>query len=83
MTKTSVEKSVTINIEKTSNKENAKGCKAEVEAQTKIEELNLQSTYRKWDAMVNLCLNASKKVLGERPKSKYNRLLTYQKNRIK
>ena len=44
-----------------------------VEAQTKIEELNMQGTSKEWDAMVNICLNAAKKILEERPKSKNNR----------
>ena len=46
MTKKSVEKSVTINIEKISNEERAKEFKAEVEAQTKIEEFNMQDRYQ-------------------------------------
>ena len=46
MTKKSVEKSVTINIEKISNEERAKEYKAEVEAQTKIEEFNMQDRYQ-------------------------------------
>ena len=33
----------------------------------------MQDTNKKWDAMVNICPNAAKKVLGERPKSKNNR----------
>ena len=64
---------MTINIEKISNGEKAKEYNAEVEAQTKIEELNMQDTSKKWDAMVNIYLNAAKKVLGERPKSKNKR----------
>ena len=54
-------------------KRKQKSKKLEVEAQTKIEELNMQDTNKKWDAMVNICLNAAKKVLGERPKSNNNR----------
>ena len=49
MTEKSVEKSVTINEEK------AKEYKAKVEARTKIEELNMQDTNTKWDAMLNIC----------------------------
>ena len=41
--------------------------------QTKIGVLNMQDTNKKWDAISNICLNAAKKVLGERPKSKNNR----------
>ena len=33
----------------------------------------MQGTSKKWDAMVNICLNAAKKILEERPKSKNNR----------
>ena len=73
MTKKSVEKSVIINIERISNEKKAKEYKAEVEAQTKIDELNMQHTNAKWDAMMNICLNAAKKVLEERPKSNNNR----------
>ena len=73
MKKKSVEKSVTINIEKISNEEKAKEYKAEVEAQAKIEELNMQDTNKKWDAIVNICLNASEKLLGEIPKSNNTR----------
>ena len=73
MTKKSVEKSVIINIERISNEKKAKEYKAEVEAQTKIDELNMQHTNAKWDAMMNRCLNAAKKVLEEKPKSNNNR----------
>ena len=73
MTKRSVEKSLTINIEKISNEEKLKVYKTEVEAQTKIEELNMQDTNKKWDVMVNICINAAKKILGERLKSNINK----------
>ena len=33
----------------------------------------MQGTSKKWDAMVNICLNAAKKILEERPKSKNSR----------
>ena len=33
----------------------------------------MQDTNKKWDAMVNICLNAAKKVLEEKSKSKNNR----------
>ena len=33
----------------------------------------MQGTSKKWDAMVSICLNAAKKILEERPKSKNNR----------
>ena len=33
----------------------------------------MQDTNKKWDAISNICLNAAKKVLGERLKSKNNR----------
>ena len=46
ITKKSVEKGVTINIEKISDEEKVKEYKTEVEAQTKIEELNMQDTMR-------------------------------------
>ena len=79
MTKKSVKKSATINIEKISNEEKAKDYKAEVEAQRKIEEFKMQDTNTKWDAMVNICLNAAKKLLGERLKSNNN---TYENEEI-
>ena len=50
-----------------------KSYETEVEAQTKIEELNMQDTNNKWDVMVNICINAAKKVLGERLKSNSNK----------
>ena len=80
---------MTINIEKIISEEKAKDYKAEVEAQTKTEELSMEDTNKKWDAMVSICLNAAKKVLGERLKpnnltgTKMRRLLNYQKNRRK
>ena len=46
ITKKSVEKGVTINMEKISDEEKVKEYKNEVEAQTKIEELNMQDTMR-------------------------------------
>ena len=46
ITKKSVEKGVTINIEKISDEEKVKEYKTEVEAQTKVEELNMQDTMR-------------------------------------
>ena len=73
MTKRSVEKSMTINIEKMCNEEKLKVYKIEVEAQIKIEELNMQDTNKKWDVMVNICINAAKKILGERLKSNINK----------
>ena len=33
----------------------------------------MQDTNKKWDAMVNICLNAAKKVLEEKSKSKNKR----------
>ena len=58
-----MEKSVKISIEKIRNKEKAKQYKAEVEAQTKIEELKSQDTNNKKDAMVSIRPNAAKKSL--------------------
>ena len=60
-------------MKKISNKEKTKRYKTEVEAKTKIEEINVQDSNKKWHAMVNICLNAAKKVLRERPKSMNNR----------
>ena len=62
-----------INIQKISNEEKAREYKSEEEAQTKIEELNMQDTHKKWNVMVDICLNVARKVLGEIPKSKKNR----------
>ena len=47
MTEKALEKSLTINIKKISNEEKAKEYKAEIEAQTKIEELNMQDANKK------------------------------------
>ena len=41
-----------------------------MEAQTRTEELNMQDTNKKWDTMVNICLNAAKKDLNQR-KNRY------------
>ena len=73
MTQKSVKKSATINIGKISNEEKTKEYKTEVKAQTKIEELNMQDTNKKWHAMVSICLNSAKKILEERPKLNNNR----------
>ena len=87
MTEKALEKSLTINIEKISNEEKAKEYKAEIEAQTKIEELNMQDANKKWDAMVNICLNGATKVLEKRHQNqiiigtKVMGLLNYLKNR--